>query len=213
MKWLTTLILILTLQQNVYGQKAIIDCIQEALKAKPSPIVGLNNRYSLVSGEPIKINGIQAGMAFDNVLKINLGYNWMPLSQTEVKIQKSGNQQDTLLRMHKLSYISVSGEYIFYHTTKWKFGVPVLLGVGTHRITTTHSLQGKTETNNQFILPLEFGMNGLYYFTDWFGLKGGLGNRLTFGKSFSKTSGPYYSLGFTLMVEPIYQKVKKWVDD
>jgi len=62
--------------------------------------------------------------------------------------------------------------------------------------------------SNDIVVPMEGGLDVLYYFYDWIGIKAGMGVRMSFGKSFSTLSGPYYNLGIALYAGELYRKIK-----
>lgn len=207
MKRVFGLIMMMGLVCSARAQFNLVDSIQKAMEHQPRFVLGLNNRYSLVAGEPVRVNGIQAGMDYQKEFKILFGINWMPVSQTESFVHSSTSGMDTITKRRSLQYFSIGAEYAVYRSPRWKLSVPVLLGLGTYRVRTSSAL-GKWNEDESFMLPIEFGANATYYFTDWLGLKAGLGNRLGFGRGFSATSGPYYALGFTLFIGPLVDKIR-----
>ncbi|MCB0735593.1 MAG: hypothetical protein H6608_06980 [Flavobacteriales bacterium] len=190
------------------SQPAFVDTIRTSLNEKPRFVLGLNNRYALVSGVPLRTNGIQAGMDFNDKVRILFGANWMPNAYVERDIS-NGIPPDTITIQKRLSFFSLTGSYSLRMSEKWRFDFPILIGMGVDDRTTTHSTRIKPTTESRFIVPFEFGASAVYSINSWFGVKAGLGNRLTFGRSFSTNSGPYYALGLTVFAKPFVDWAKK----
>ncbi len=209
MKWSIAGIMICLLNTMALAQHPRLDSLKSDLAHKPKFVLGLHNRYSLVAGDPVKVNGLYAGLDFNHGFRVNFGLNWMPEQHLQRSIIMVSQRRDTVTESNQMAYVSLTGEYTLIQNEKWKFTLPVLLGVGQHDQVINHSLSDNAVKTSTFILPVEAGITAMYYVREWVGIKAGLGNRLTFGKSFSSTSGPYYNLGISVFAGVIYNNVKE----
>lgn len=77
--------------------------------------------------------------------------------------------------------------------------MPVQIGVGSFIYEYYKDGQKVSDEAYNFA-PLGFGANAYYNFTDWIGLKGGVGYRLSFGsRPTQHLTAPYYNLGIRVM--------------
>ncbi|MBI1307852.1 MAG: hypothetical protein GC181_14710 [Bacteroidetes bacterium] len=209
MRCLLGILLIFFALTSANAQNHNWDTVRYSLKQKPKFIAGLNNRYALASGQPLIINGVLIGMDFNNILKIGFGYNWMPKEVREIRIENHSGGNDTDIIKSRISYFNLSTDYVFRHTKKWKFSIPLLIGIGIRERTEILHNTPKPILNSNPVIPIEFGITSTYYITDWLGLKGGLGNRIVIGNGFRQFSGPYYTLGLTIFPKPIIKRIQQ----
>ncbi len=198
-KYLFTFILCL---EAFVSHAQIADTIQEAIKSKPSLTLGINGRFSSVSGEPIRTRRVFVGVDFNKKFKVELGYNYMPKPALEngVYIAVITN------RSNQLRFFGVQAEYTFLTKGKWKLSYPIQLGIGQNELY-TYQINDNFSRKNM-VVPLEMGANAVYYVYDWIGLKGGLGLRFAFGQSFKTYTGPNYNFGVALFPGVLYERYK-----
>jgi hypothetical protein len=181
-----------------------LDSIRIALKSKPKFVLGFNNRLSYVGVEASRTSKLYVGLDYDRIIRFELAYNAMPKAAVETDYLVHG---DTLVRTNQMSYLGLQAEYTFFRNRRWKLSLPVQVGIGgnqnTRRLNSDLQFSGKST-----VLPVEPGVNALYYFYDWLGAKAGVGYRLTFGQSLSSLSGSYYNLGVAIFAGELYQKFK-----
>ncbi|MFT4522451.1 MAG: hypothetical protein ACI8ZN_001401 [Bacteroidia bacterium] len=173
--------------------------LKEALKVKPRLAFGLNNRFSLVSGQTVRIQGIYAGIDFDKKLRIILGYNFLksPVVYTRV------NQGVGTTYAVDLKFIHLMADYAIKEVDKWQFNLPVAIGVGSS--TQTHL----TQVDYFNVFTFEFGAVATYNVLPWLGIKAGVGERLCFGQNFAQLSGPYFSLGLGFY----FPEIKRMIEE
>ncbi|MBO6515340.1 MAG: hypothetical protein JJ975_02215 [Bacteroidia bacterium] len=182
-----------------------LDSIKQALKTKPRVVFGLNNRFSTISGEISRTTRLFAGLDYDKKIRFELALNAMPSAAVTIDYPRDG---DTILRTNQLAYIGFQAEYTFFHSKKWKLSFPVQIGLGRN----THTRRENRHlllTRRSPVVPIEPGVNGLYYIYDWIGLKAGVGLRMSLGQSFSALSGPYYNIGVAVFAGELYRRFKK----
>ena len=188
----------------VPSQGQVKDSIQRALTYKPNFVFGLNSRISTISGNPSKTMRLFVGLDYNKKMRFEFAINAMPQAAVDV----THDNRDTIRRTNKLAYWGFQGEYTFLRKGHWKLSYPIQLGFGAN--TTTMRLNyEETRKANHFVMPIEGGVDAIYYFYDWVGLKAGMGVRLSFGNAFSTLSGPYYNLGIALYAGELYRKLKE----
>jgi hypothetical protein len=181
------------------------DSIKHALTYKPRLVFGLNSKVSTISGEPSRTLRLFGGLDYNKKMRFELGFNYMPQAAVEVDYK---GVSDTILTTNQLAYWGVQAEYTFYRKNRWKLSYPVQLGWGLSKYTERLN-QDLKESTTISIVPLEVGANAVYYFYDWIGIKGGMGIRMSFGRSFTTLSGPYYNLGIALYAGELYRILKE----
>ena len=180
------------------------DSIQKALTYKPRFVFGLNSRVSTVYGNPSKTMRLFAGLDYNKKMRFEFAINAMPDAAVDVSMN---DIFDTVTRSHKLFYWGLQAEYTFLRKGHWKLSYPLQVGWGVNHSTLRFN-QEETLKSNDIVVPMEGGLDVLYYFYDWIGIKAGMGVRMSFGKSFSTLSGPYYNLGIALYAGELYRKIK-----
>ncbi len=181
-----------------------LDSIRAALKSKPTFVLGFNNRLSYVGVESSRTSKIYIGLDYNRTMRFELAFNAMPKAAVETDYLVRGG---TIVRTNQMSYLGFQAEYTFFRSRRWKLSIPVQVGIGTNHSTRrfNNDLQF---TGKSVVLPIEPGVNALYYFYDWLGAKAGVGYRLTFGKSLTSLSGTYYNLGVAVIAGELYQRIK-----
>ena len=182
----------------------MLDSIRSAVQVKPKFVFGLSSRFSSVDGSPSRTSKLFVGYDYDRVFRLELGINYMPNPGVTRTFPFPG---DTLLETNQLTYLGLQAEYTFYRKGHWKFGFPVQVGIGSNKATERYNNHLRF-SRTFMVIPVEPGLNALYYFYDWIGLKAGMGVRMSFGKAFSVLSGPYYNMGIAFFPGTLYQRIK-----
>lgn len=203
MKRCLSIFILLFLLSTRHGNAQIVDSVRIALQEEPQFVFGLNSRISTALGEPNRTTRLFAGVDYDEKIRFEVAYNYMPV----VAVDKDYVGRDSIVETNQMKYLGLQAEYTYYRTKKWKLSVPVQLGLGGNRIT-RRTNGNLTYSGVGSVVPLEVGSNAIYYFYDWVGLKAGLGVRLTFGSSFSSLSGSYYNVGIALFPGKLHKRFK-----
>ncbi len=180
------------------------DSVKHALTFKPRWVFGLNSKTTTVSGDPYKTVRVFTGVEFNQKIRFEAAYNFMPLPAVNVTYRNDG---DTLLETSDLKYFGLQTEYTFLRRNRWVLSYPIQLGIGQNKYTESVN-RDLSVVRKKPVVPIEIGANAVFLFTDWFGVKAGMGVRLSLGKSFSVLSGSYYNLGLALYAGELYKQVQ-----
>ena len=202
-RYLTIIALLFSVGMPVV-QAQVIDSVKHALTFKPRWVFGLNSKTTTVSGDPYKTIRLFTGVEYNRKIRFEAAFNYMPLPAVNVTYR---NNTDTLLETSDLKYFGLQTEYTFLRKNRWVLSYPIQLGIGQNRY--TERVNGNLSVvRKKTVVPIELGANAVYLFTDWFGIKAGMGVRLSLGKSFSTLSGSYYNLGLALYAGELYKQVQ-----
>ncbi len=202
-RYLTIIALLFSVGMPVV-QAQVIDSVKHALTFKPRWVFGLNSKTTTVSGDPYKTIRLFTGVEYNRKIRFEAAFNYMPLPAVNVTYR---NNTDTLLETSDLKYFGLQTEYTFLRKNRWVLSYPIQLGIGQNRY--TERVNGNLSVvRKKPVVPIELGANAVYLFTDWFGIKAGMGVRLSLGKSFSTLSGSYYNLGLALYAGELYKQVQ-----
>ena len=202
-RYLTIIALLFSVGMPVV-QAQVIDSVKHALTFKPRWVFGLNSKTTTVSGDPYKTIRLFTGVEYNRKIRFEAAFNYMPLPAVNVTYR---NNTDTLLETSDLKYFGLQTEYTFLRKNRWVLSYPIQLGIGQNRY--TERVNGNLSVvRKKPVVPIELGANAVYLFTDWFGIKAGMGVRLSLGKSFSTLSGSYYNLGLALYAGELYKQAQ-----
>lgn len=210
-RWIALLIF-LTVSVNTKAQlRHCIDSIRYDLKQKRSWFLSLDGKNSVVSDLNFKLFGLQFGYLYNK--RTNLFVGFYTNTQPVVRISENptalngGRDSNTVYDRYSITYFNAGCEYYFHNSKKWRFSIPVSLGIGLGNNQLTRNgkiLKQKSST----ILPLEFGATAYYKIKWWIWAGAGLGQRVAIGDS--KYSGPYFTIGLSIRYGEIYNRVEKW---
>ena len=173
---------------STVGHAQISDSIFSILKDKPTFFAKLDTRGSFVSNRHVRLNGIKAGLVFENKLKVGLGYSWLRTNYTPFY---NGNHVDL-----KSRNFSTFIDYIFYTQDKLQLNANLQLGLGN----LYYDLDGE-KVARSFAVFYEQSATVEYRIIKYFGIGLGVGYRLV---AFSKKrinenlSSPVYIARFKL---------------
>jgi hypothetical protein len=172
------------------------DSVRDALQCTPGFRVGLDGRYSFLSGHPVRVAGARIGLDYGKV-GIYTG-----LYSTRFSLVA---QADTVYT--GFQYFSSTFEYYLYETWRFQIVNSWQLGFGN-----AYDYQKSgSEVSRSFqgaVMPVEIGLGGTVRFLRYFGFCAGFGIRLSpiNGAGFS---GTYYSYGLTFFSGTMYRDCKK----
>lgn len=196
--------------------KHMFDTIRYDTRRDKHFFLGLDGKNSVISDEPVKMFGLQAGYLYNERTNFYVGYyasyndaNRVIILENPTATAKDHfRDSNTLMKQYSLAYFNFGCEYYFHNSRKWRFSLvgAAGIGLGSDKVFKTY----KTVSNKvSGIIPLELGMNASYKLTWWLWVTGGIGTRVSFVTT--KYNGPYYTLGLSLQFGEIYQRVKKLV--
>jgi hypothetical protein len=193
---------------SAVGSAQIQDFVDESrfeLNKKPRFLLGFDNRYSIVSDEPVRIGGIRFGWDYK---KIKLYHGMYFLREDIIHVrggELSTNPGDTGRNLTNFFYFSTTIDYVFHNTKKWEFSVPVQLGIGTGSKKHMRGDSLISEDSPQFI-PFEFSVNGLYKLNSWAGISAGVGYRISLYNT-NEFDGSFYSFGLKVFLGKLYRTI------
>jgi len=206
------LISCLLLFQSFFAGAQILDSIRSSIGHKPRISVRLDTRNSFISTRSARILGFKAGLEFNKIFRLGVGYNWLGTQlQKEVRLydQNYALTGVTMANL-RLRYISFYAEYVFYRTKRLELCMPVQIGLGTSSF--QHFDGGLKEvTQRSFCMIYELNVSGHYKVIPWVGIGGGIGYRFmpignnNFDQNFNS---PIFILKIKLFFADFYRDMK-----
>lgn len=193
---------------NAQAQFHILDSIKHNFSGKPRVMVGIHNRNTFVNTNPVKLYGLFAGLEYREKLKLFVGLYGFGGEDRKTLIHSPDFEQDTIISVSGVSNLSLGLEYRFYRHGRWSASWPLQVGFGGIYTDYFHENQ-LVKRDDLGLFPIESGVNVYYEIFKWLGVKGGAGYRLSLGKlPVRTTSAPYYNLGLSILVGPLYRDIK-----
>ena len=188
--------------------KKIFSLQKDTLKPRPKLTYTLNwdARSSFVDKKLVNIWGVNTGIAFGkNRNELTVGYYWLTFNSFLRLLDLRKNAS----RLINLGYYTKTDLYYFslmywpnlIENHRWRFSIPVELGIGA-----TQSTGNKLFSDlliwrrNDFFMPAQIGLYAKWKATRWIGLSVQGGYRYAIYQQNLPTNynGAYYSVGFTL---------------
>lgn len=191
---------ILLLNSNfVFSQDwSPLDSIRLSFKNKPSVLLGGDQRNSFVTGVPVKIIGLRAGLDYGKFAILGAVYS----ANAEKEIKKGFvNTYDYLI-------ISGIGEYHWYKNYRFRIYQTIQAGIGVVDIKEYDEKIGKDVFSSRMVVPLETGVSGNLRFLKYFGLTAGIGVRMSLTPG-TYYSAPYYTYGVMVFTKDLIKDIKK----
>lgn len=146
----------------------------------------LDSRNSFVGNRYVVIDGIKAGLEYEDKLRFGIGYYGL-ISPLE-KYYKLNGIPDTFHLVLHFWYASAFTEYVLFKNQKWEVSTPIQLAFG-QTLGEKKSMRGvllSSKKNSPSLL--EVSVNGHYRIVKWIGVGGGVGYRFMFSKDESLRS-------------------------
>ena len=193
------------------AQMAFMDTIAHALKGEHRGYIGFHNRNTFVLSEKTKLFGIVGGFDFNEQVKLYAGIYGFGREDETMLIGRQDLQTDTAYRFTSTSNFSVGIDYDLLNWDRISLSLPLQVGIG--KVLYEYTLIDRRtpiRTNTYRVVPLAMGMNAYYHLLPWAGLRAGLGYRLNIGKKeVRRLSSPYYNLGLSILLKPLYHDIKE----
>lgn len=197
---------------NVQAQlKHCLDTIRYDLKQNKSWFLSLDGKNSVIRDLRIKLFGLQFGYLYNKRTNLYIGYYGSYNNETQ-KVENNTSisaspDTNAVYVKYNIGYFNFGCEYYFHNSRKWRFSIPVALGIGMgseQKFTKYKNISQRSST----IMPLDFGLTASYKIKWWLWAGAGLGYRQTIGAS--KYGGAYYTFGLSLKFGEMYNRVNKW---
>lgn len=173
-----------------------VDSIRIHATKTPGFRLGLDGRNSFLSGQPINIRGLRAGLDYG---KIGVYTGIYYTSSSFIK------NTDTISA--GFTYMSSTLEYYIHQSWRFEVVVPMQIGVGWGYFTQVTPKGDIREKTGNFI-PVEIGLSATVRFLRYFGFVAGTGYRTSLWNG-SEFKGPFYSVGLTMYTGTLYRDFKK----
>ncbi|MFN8343404.1 MAG: hypothetical protein U0X91_00265 [Spirosomataceae bacterium] len=181
---------------------------KDSVKRPPKLTYTLNwdARSSFVDKKLVNIWGVNTGIAFGrNRNELTLGYYWLTFNSflRLIDLRKNASKRINLGYYTKtdLYYFSLMYWPNLIETHRWRFSIPVELGIGATQSTDNKLLSDLLIwRRNDFFMPAQIGLYLKWKATRWVGLSVQGGYRYAIYQQNLPTNynGAYYSVGFTL---------------
>jgi hypothetical protein len=186
----------------------IFDVQKDSIKHRPKLTYTLNwdARSSFVDKKLVNIWGVNTGISFGrNRNELTFGYYWLTFNSflRLIDLRKNASQ------LINLGYYTKTDLYYFnlmywpniIENNRWRFSIPVELGIGATQSTANKLLSDLfIWRRKDFFMPAQIGLYAKWKATRWVGLSVQGGYRYAIYQQNLPTNynGAYYSFGFTL---------------
>lgn len=137
-----------------------------------------DNRYSIIDGSLVGINGLKLAVEWRGRLRAGAGgyllSNGIP-SQEEVP---AGLPAGTTAEL-RFRYVAAYAEYLFIRSNRWELSAPLQLGVGRFFTSFEHPNGDRSKNVKSTVWLLEPSASGHFRVFPWFGVGMGAGWRET----------------------------------
>jgi hypothetical protein len=163
------------------------DSICTSFHKKPRIIAGFATKTTFIDGFRSPVFTAKGGVDFNHTVRVGVGVSWLKLSRykegrdnTPFYLDKIFSDASGTYVVHpklELRYVHVFFEYVYFHSRRWLFSVPLQAGVGDSRY--KYNYNGKTIVESpHWILLYEPAVSSQYKPLPWFGLSFDAGLRL-----------------------------------
>jgi len=205
---LFVLLLVVLTHTILRGSDSVTVQKKDSLKLRPKLTYTINwdSRSSFIDKKLVNIWGVNTGIIFgSNRHELTVGYYWLTFNSLSRLIDFRKNAS----RLINISYYTKTDLYYFsmmyfpniIENKRWRFSIPVELGIGA-----TQSTDNKLFSDlmiwrrNDFFMPAQVGMYLRWKATRWveFSAQGGYRYAIFQQNLPANYNGPYYSIGFSL---------------
>jgi len=189
----------------------LTDSLSALLSTQPKPLLKMDSRNSFVTGIPVSLLGVKAGVQFSNRLELGLGYQWLKSQHTRVVTPSGSNDEEKKQAELKFRYFVVYGEYTFFSAENWTITVPVQVGVGNSFLLLDDGKYKGLKLKKGGVLLYEPAMLTDFHFLRYFSVGGGVGFRLMLinNKALSdRFTSPNYILRFRINFGKLWRDLK-----
>lgn len=187
----------------------LFDSIKVSLKKKPRPEFKFDSRHSFISADLARIYGIKAGLEYNKMFSVGVGYNWLSSNiSTRGRVLNSRDEFETVEKRLRFEYITPYAQYDFYINDPWRISILALVGVGRSYFTYSDRYSENLSSEKKWVFMYEPYMSAEYKFLKYFGVGAGVGYRLSFSVdklSRQKLNSPIYVFKFKMYLTEFYR--------
>lgn len=192
-----------------FTKKQFVKDSIEIMKTKlVRPQFRIDNREIFFKGQPIAMNGIDAGVLLKNKLRLTLGYHWLNDNLNYYRQFVDNIQID---RQIKLRYGSLNTEFIYKNTRFFSLGMPLEFGLGKNELIYKDVINNVVYSKaSALVFVTDFGLSATFKPIRWIGIKGIIGYRKTLfdGVKDFHFDGFFTSLGLNVDFREIIKDIR-----
>lgn len=170
-----------------------------------------DNRTVFLKGQPLNINGFDAGVLLKEKLRLTLGYYSINSDNINAYSKTIDNVQYN--RRLKLDYGSLNTEFIYKSTRFFALGMPLEFGFGKNELEYINKETDELESGvSGFVVMADFGLSFTFKPIRWVGLKAILGYKKTVFNQVKdfRFDGAFTSIGLNVDVREIVKDVQMY---
>lgn len=169
-----------------------------------------DQRFSLLQGELVGINGLKLGVEWRGRLRTGLGLYFLG-SAIDTRAEAPAFVPAGSLNQVRFRYAALYGEYVLLGTPRWEVSTPVQAGLGRYHVRYQYPDGTVYRTPRQNIWLIEPTIGGHMRVFRWIGLGAGVGYRqalLTEDKLEDDISGVIFYGRVKLFLGDLYKVVR-----
>lgn len=196
------------------AQPAWVDTLRYSLHQPPKFVFQVTSFNSFVSNDFANFTGFRMGLNYNHRLRFAMGLLTLDGNAVVSPVSiREGDFSYVTNGQLKTTFLTFSGEYIFYSKYPWQFTVlPFQAGIGGAHYEYNSRLDSnrRVSTPDELLFILQPELTGQFNIVRWFGLTANLGYRFTAYSSRELRedfSAPAFSAGVKIFLEEIYKSV------
>jgi len=201
-------------RKSLHAQPAWVDTLRYSLHQRPKFFFQLTSFNSFVSSDFANFSGFRMGLNYNHRLRFGMGL--LTLDGNAVVSAVSIREGDISYITNgqlKTTFLTFSGEYIFYSKYPWQFSaIPFQAGIGGahYEYNSRLDTNRRVSTPDEFLFILQPELTGQFNIVRWFGLTANAGYRFTAYSSRELRedfSAPAFSAGVKIFIDEIYKRL------
>ncbi len=192
-----------------------VDSIKQSLKATPSLYGNIGTRNSFINNNRAQVFGVKLGLNYGAHVRLSIGYHQLYSSPSafdkKLSYINEQNVLETIDSKLRLFYFSTQVEYLYHQSNKWRFSIPLQIGLG--QVFYRYELNNKNKkVDASTIFVYEPAVSIEYKVLKWVGVGADIGFRfiVTDYKQISdKLNSPTYAFKVLVFYNEIYNTFLK----
>ncbi|GAB3297044.1 hypothetical protein GCM10027348_19940 [Hymenobacter tenuis] len=145
-------------------------------QAHRRPVFQFDQRFSILNGKVVGINGIKGGIEWRGRWRAGIGLYRLSGGVPTRIAQPIGTPAGTRDEV-RFRYVVAYGEYVFIGNKRWELSTPLQLGAGSYYTKYYFPDGGVRRTNNEVLFMVEPSIAAHYRVFRWIGVGTGAGYR------------------------------------
>jgi hypothetical protein len=170
------------------------------------PLLASDQRNSYIKGKPVNIWGIKAGVTLYDRHNVGLG----GYSITNSSKHFIARIDKTVMQTTQLQYLTAFYEYSFIERRWWEVGIPVEVGGGYYKISSTDAITNQIlPAKKGLVIPVGTALDVYFKPTRWFAVNVMGGYRFVISSDArANFNGWFYSFGGAVYLRQILQDLR-----